>query len=74
MFPWLQQTFVGEFDCVTSPKNAGVRRRIPLKEKVTPKSFLFRLQHLTFSAYHLCASLGPCSRSIISERIMADEA
>ena len=28
--------------------------------------------HSTFSAHHLCASLGPSSRSIISERNMAD--
>ena len=29
--------------------------------------------HLAFFAYHLCPSLGPSSRSIISERNMADE-
>ena len=25
MFPWLQQTFLGEEDCVTSPKNVCVK-------------------------------------------------
>ena len=29
--------------------------------------------HSAFSAHRLCASLGPSSRSIISERDMADE-
>ena len=32
-----------------------------------------RNTHSAFSAHHLCASLGPSSRSIISEGNMADE-
>ena len=36
-------------------------------------SFTFTIIHSAFSAHRLCASLGPSSRSIISERNMADE-